>query len=487
MPVLRIKLPHSGEITHQLSESRISIGRRPDNTIQILDRSVSAYHAELISVDGHYRLRDLQSTNLSFVDGEPVSEFQLNRACQLTFGTVQCEFDAVNAATEDPGRLTNAQLEKDVAFLRVENMDLLDKIDALQRRIDILSSARLVTGRSDQTLSAGAADSFRAVSAERDDLRHQSTGLKLELEQLRQELTLTIRERDAARQVAELLQAERAAVARELNDALQKKGTQRIDAPVATPAIPLVDDAASTQKLLTLAPPGLEKAPPLLRKLREHIDELASTSALSACQAASETASELTRETATLGDHSFATISRSLSDSLQDLLANPETLRPATIRTFSAALDLLGKLLEPAVFARGKSPSPTHVLAIDDDADLLATVDASLQLAQIQMHACGSGEEGLTAAETRKFDLVLVDVTLPGMDGTMFCSRIRTRPNYRKTPVIFLTVSDTLDKRAATSLSGGSDFIGKPFNIFDLALKAQTWTVKHQLGLIEAS
>ena len=72
MPVLRIKLPNQGEVTHILSGEHISIGRRPDNTIQILDRSVSGHHAELISVNGHYRLHDLQSTNLCFVDGQPV-------------------------------------------------------------------------------------------------------------------------------------------------------------------------------------------------------------------------------------------------------------------------------------------------------------------------------------------------------------------------------------------------------------------------------
>ena len=72
MPTLRIKLPNHMEVTHQLSGERITIGRRPDNTIQISDRSVSGNHAELIAADGHYRLHDLGSTNMTFVDGAPV-------------------------------------------------------------------------------------------------------------------------------------------------------------------------------------------------------------------------------------------------------------------------------------------------------------------------------------------------------------------------------------------------------------------------------
>jgi pSer/pThr/pTyr-binding forkhead associated (FHA) protein len=94
MPVLRIKLPNHGEVTHLIAGDRISIGRRPDNTIQILDRSVSGHHAELIATNGHYRLHDLQSTNLCFVEGQPVSDFHLHHSCRISFGTVECEFDA---------------------------------------------------------------------------------------------------------------------------------------------------------------------------------------------------------------------------------------------------------------------------------------------------------------------------------------------------------------------------------------------------------
>lgn len=209
MPTLRIKLPDESEVTHVLMGERISVGRRPDNTIQILDRSVSAHHAELILVDGHYRLHDLASTNFSFVDGTQVTDFHLHNSCKVRFGNIECEFDATPSAEEPQLKLTPAQMEKDIAFLRAENQDLLNKIDGLQRRIDILSSARLITGRTDSSVMAGP-DLAKKVAAERDELRFQISGLRLELEKLREELSVTIRERDAARQANELLQAERA-------------------------------------------------------------------------------------------------------------------------------------------------------------------------------------------------------------------------------------------------------------------------------------
>jgi len=226
MPTLRIKLPDQSEATHVLVGERITVGRRPDNTIQILDRSVSAYHAELLLVDGHYRLHDLQSTNLSFVEGNPVTDFHLHHNCKVAFGNIECEYDATPSGHGEPEhKLTAAQLEKDMAFLRAENQELLNKIDGLQRRIDILSSARLITGKT-ETGVLSTPDQVKKLTAERDELRFGNSGLKLELEKLRDELSATIRERDAARQANELLQAERAAQQRDIK--FDKGSTQKL-------------------------------------------------------------------------------------------------------------------------------------------------------------------------------------------------------------------------------------------------------------------
>src|SRR5258708_15543330 len=149
MPTLRIKLADRNEVTHELAADRMTIGRGPDNTIQIIDRSVSAHHAELICEEGHYRLHDLGSTNLSFVDGSPVTDYHLRQECRITFGTVQCEFDPRGGSGLP--RLSMAQMEKDLGFVRGENADLIAQIVALQRQIDILSSARLVTKKADNT------------------------------------------------------------------------------------------------------------------------------------------------------------------------------------------------------------------------------------------------------------------------------------------------------------------------------------------------
>jgi DNA-binding response OmpR family regulator len=67
------------------------------------------------------------------------------------------------------------------------------------------------------------------------------------------------------------------------------------------------------------------------------------------------------------------------------------------------------------------------------------------------------------------------------MDGFDLCSHIREIPGYAGTPVIFLTGMTTLENRVQSSLSGGNDFIGKPFNLHELTVKALTFILKAEL------
>lgn len=235
MPILRVLLPNRPVVSHELTGGRITVGRRPDNTVQIIDASVSAHHAELVQEGGaHYRLHDLGSTNLSFVDGQQVMDFHLHQSCKIMFGTVECEYDATPVDLAGRG-LTAKEMEKDVAFLRTENVDLQQKINALQRQIDILSSARLVRGN---TEALSDSDALKRVTAERDEARYQNAGLKLELEKLRAEVDATSRERDHARRAHELLQM------------------TKLPMPTQSPLPSAADDKGTTQRIVFPGPPS---------------------------------------------------------------------------------------------------------------------------------------------------------------------------------------------------------------------------------------
>ena len=94
----------SGRTTHELTEERITLGRGPDNTIQIDDPSVSGRHAQLSLIDDRYQLKDLDSTNGTRVNSEAVTDVFLRVGDRLRFGKVEARFesDAIGAAQPLP-------------------------------------------------------------------------------------------------------------------------------------------------------------------------------------------------------------------------------------------------------------------------------------------------------------------------------------------------------------------------------------------------
>ena len=87
MPKLIVRHPERGEMTYPLSGERVTVGRRADNEIQINHGTISGHHAELVAVNGHYVLRDLDSTNHCFVDGFQITEADLSDRCKVMIGS----------------------------------------------------------------------------------------------------------------------------------------------------------------------------------------------------------------------------------------------------------------------------------------------------------------------------------------------------------------------------------------------------------------
>lgn len=216
MPRLRIKIPGRSDETHFVSGPRVTIGRLPDNTIQILHPSVSAYHAEFVAAGDHFRLRDLGSTNHCFVSGAAVSEYHLREACELAFGSVECTFDPTPESAPPDLPLSPLQLGQEITFLRAENTDLREKNRALCSRVDILNSAQLFGEKRGSDRTTSSEETLRTLASERDALLRQTTELQSELEHAREELSVALRARDAARQSSGLLQAEKTSMLREI-------------------------------------------------------------------------------------------------------------------------------------------------------------------------------------------------------------------------------------------------------------------------------
>jgi DNA-binding response OmpR family regulator len=109
-------------------------------------------------------------------------------------------------------------------------------------------------------------------------------------------------------------------------------------------------------------------------------------------------------------------------------------------------------------------PTTTAALLIDDDARLGTLVKEYLGQYEIAVTVAADGERGLGALRTGRFDVVLLDIMLPGADGFEVCRRIRASPELARLPVIMLTArGDDVDKIVGLEL-GADDYLAKPFN-----------------------
>ena len=95
------KLIISG-VTHELVDEAITIGRGPDNTIVVNDPSISTHHAQLLLEGDTYRLKDLDSTNGTRVNGKPVTETVLRFDDRIRFGAAEARYESSEASGSKP-------------------------------------------------------------------------------------------------------------------------------------------------------------------------------------------------------------------------------------------------------------------------------------------------------------------------------------------------------------------------------------------------
>lgn len=88
MAKLQIFLPDGREATHDLPEEKTTVGRLPENTLQIEDSSVSSRHAEILFENNSWFIRDLGSTNGTFLNGSKIENAVLNHGDELRFGSI---------------------------------------------------------------------------------------------------------------------------------------------------------------------------------------------------------------------------------------------------------------------------------------------------------------------------------------------------------------------------------------------------------------
>lgn len=111
------------------------------------------------------------------------------------------------------------------------------------------------------------------------------------------------------------------------------------------------------------------------------------------------------------------------------------------------------------------------ILIVEDDPQIRRVTEIAMQSAGYATELAGDGAEGLAKARTGRFDLIVLDIGLPEMDGLSLCRTLRQTDD---TPIVFLTAKqDEVDRILGLEL-GGDDYIGKPFSPRELVARIKT-------------
>jgi len=168
----------------------------------------------------------------------------------------------------------------------------------------------------------------------------------------------------------------------------------------------------------------------------------------------------------------IAHMSAALEALLKELYEKPKNINASTMRTVAAAVDFLGLLFERGIRPEKQEMPPANILVVDDEIISRRAIIYALEKAQLQSVNVEDPNAAYQLLTEKQFDLVFLDVNMPGMTGYELCTKLRNLPLHKKTPVVFVTGLSDFDNRTSSMMAGGNDFIAKPFLFIELTVKA---------------
>jgi len=112
------------------------------------------------------------------------------------------------------------------------------------------------------------------------------------------------------------------------------------------------------------------------------------------------------------------------------------------------------------------------VLIVEDDLSLRRTLHTTLAALDFEIGEAGTGEEALRRLRMIDYEVVLLDMNMPGLDGIETCRRIRR--SFTRLPILMLTVCDGEDDKVQALESGADDYITKPFQMRELTARIRS-------------
>src|SRR3989442_15089124 len=117
--------------------------------------------------------------------------------------------------------------------------------------------------------------------------------------------------------------------------------------------------------------------------------------------------------------------------------------------------------------------SNPRVLVVEDEPNIRELVCLHLGLEGYACDGVGDGREALTRAEAQRFDLLVLDVMIPGLDGLSLCRAVRNGRTNHDVPILILTARREESDKVVGLESGADDYLTKPFGVRELVARAR--------------
>ena len=259
--------------------------------------------------------------------------------------------------------------------------------------------------------------------------------------------------------------------------------------PIARPpSTPFDDedesDAEQSRSLIDAFPAALAK----IRTLHQQLSRAATEEdRMAPCEALYQEIHKLAGSAGLAGIQHLAQMTEALEALVKELRDKPKTINASTLRTLASAIDLLGAMSSHSSRHPGRIGAGAKVLVVDDDAISRRAVSYSLEKARLNSVAVEDPKAAMDLLSNNTYDLVVLDVEMPEVNGYELCSKLRGFAANKNTPVVFVTALNSFESRANSSMSGGNDFIGKPFLFIELGVKALVHIWRSRLAPAKAA
>ena len=170
-------------------------------------------------------------------------------------------------------------------------------------------------------------------------------------------------------------------------------------------------------------------------------------------------------------------LSTALEALFVELYTEPAKITASVVRTIAHSIETLASLFDRPANSQDEV-IPSKILVVDDEVIARQLICSAVGKADLEAVGLDDPLAAQRLLKRERFDLIFLDVEMPGLTGLELCVKIRAMEPNRSTPIVFVTSHSDFGSRAQSALSGGNDFIAKPFLLVEVALKAITWLFK---------